>query len=178
MLGITHYPFRFVKKDVEPWQGPDGFMKHRLLYSFKSPKSHQTYWVWVEVYQEHFYAVKFHLKNHRDSDKKYNVMTGLNEPRQCIKTCMAIMMDVAKQDACASFGFIGANTIYETERNTKRFRVYRRYMESYFGNVSFEHFINIEKSAYMLINRKQMDVTPNLVDKLVEGFKTLFPYFD
>lgn len=178
MINISHYPFRFVKKDVEPWQGPDGFMKHRLLYSFKSPKSHQTYWVWVEVYQEHFYAVKFHLKNHRGSDKKYNVMTGLWEARQCIQTCMAIMDEIADKDPTASFGFIGANMINESEVYTKRFRVYERYMTSYFSNSEYVHVVNYQKSAYMLINRKQMDVTPNLVDKLVEGFKTLFPYFD
>ena len=44
-MNIDHYPFRFVKKDIEPWEGPQGFLMHRLLYSFKSPKSHQTYWV-------------------------------------------------------------------------------------------------------------------------------------
>ena len=78
-MTIEHYPFRFVKKDIEPWDGPQGFLMHRLLYSFKSPKTHQTYWVWIEVYKHHFYAVKFHLKAHRHSDYKYNLMTGLYE---------------------------------------------------------------------------------------------------
>ena len=82
-MDIKHYPYRFVKKVTEPWDGPQGFMLFKELYSFKSPKSNQTYWVWIEVYKHHFYAVKFHLKAHRDSDKKYNVMTGLNEARDC-----------------------------------------------------------------------------------------------
>jgi len=80
-MDIEHYPYRFVKKVIEPWDGPQGFLLHRLLYSFKSPKSHQTYWVWIEVYKHHFYAVKFHLKAHRSSEHKYNLMTGLNEAR-------------------------------------------------------------------------------------------------
>ena len=61
--------------------------------------------MWVEVYSQHFYAVKFHLKAHRNSDKKYNILTGLNEPRECIQTCMAIMKEVAGKDDKASFGF-------------------------------------------------------------------------
>ncbi|RGN33246.1 hypothetical protein DXB65_16065 [Bacteroides oleiciplenus] len=30
------------------------FLKYKLLYSFKSPKSHQWYWVWVEVYMHNY----------------------------------------------------------------------------------------------------------------------------
>ncbi len=56
-MTIEHYPYRFVKKDIEPWDGPQGFLLHRLLYSFKSSKTHQTYWVWIELYKLHFYAV-------------------------------------------------------------------------------------------------------------------------
>ena len=78
-MEIEHYPFRFVKKSIEPWDGPQGFLLYRLLYSFKSTKTNQTYWVWIEVYKHHFYAVKFHLKAHRSSERKYNLMTGLFE---------------------------------------------------------------------------------------------------
>jgi hypothetical protein len=177
-MTIEHYPFRFVKKDVEPWDGPSGFLLHRLLYSFKSPKSHQTYWVWVEVYRHHFYAVKFHLKAHRHSDFKYNLMTGFNEARPCIRTCMAVMQEVAKSDPKASFGFIGANRIDEPEANTKRFRVYRRFMMTNFGREEYEHYDNWEKSAYMLINRKELAEHPGLLDEIVKGFSELYPYFE
>ena len=157
---------------------PQGFMLFKELYSFKSPKSNQTYWVWIEVYKHHFYAVKFHLKAHRDSDKKYNVMTGLNEARECIYTCMAIMNEVAKKDSQASFGFIGANRIGESEDNTSRFRVYRRYTLTLFGPNEYEHMINIGKSAYLLLNKKELRSNPNLINDIVEGFKELYPYFD
>ena len=175
---MEHYPFRYVKKFIEPWGGPQGFMLYRLLYSFDSPKSHQTYWVWIEVYKKHFYAVKFHLKAHRHSDYKYNLMTGFNEARQCIYTCMAVMAEVAKNDPRASFGFIGANKIGESEVNTKRFRVYRRFMLTNFGNSEYLHKINISKSAYMLINRKELAAHPELLDEIVDGFRELYPYFE
>ena len=175
---LEHYPYRFVKKDKEPWDGPQGFLMHRLLYSFKSTKSHQTYWVWIEVYQHHFYAVKFHLKAHRHSDFKYNLMTGLYEARQCIRTCMAIMEEVARSDSRASFGFIGANQMDEPEENTKRFRVYRRFMLTCFGNDEYVHKYNISKSAYMLINRKELAEHPSLLDEIVKGFSELYPYFE
>ena len=178
MNKIEHYPYRFVKKDVEAWQGMESFMTHRLLYSFKSTKTNQTYWAWVEVYQHHFYAVKFHLKNHRDSEHKYNIMTGLNEARQCIKTVMAIMFEVAEKDPLGSFGFIGANMLDESEAYTKRFRVYQRFMQSYFGMETYDHYMNIEKSAYMLLSKEQLKAEPDLANTLIEGFKTLYPYFE
>ena len=132
----------------------------------------------IEVYQHHFYAVKFHLKAHRHSDFKYNLMTGLYEARQCIRTCMAIMEEVARSDSRASFGFIGANQMNEPEENTKRFRVYRRFMLTCFGNDEYVHKYNISKSAYMLINRKELAEHPGLLDEIVKGFSELYPYFE
>lgn len=48
-MDIKHYPYRFVKIVTEPWDGPQGFMLSKELYSFKSSKSNQTYWVWIDV---------------------------------------------------------------------------------------------------------------------------------
>ena len=109
----------------------------KKLYKFKSPKSHQWYMVWVECYRHHFYAVKFHLKNHRYSDNKYRYMTKLNEARQVIHTCINIMLEIAMEDDLSSFGFIGANSIGESIKETKRFQVYKILMATYFSE---EHF--------------------------------------
>ena len=105
-------------------------------------------------------------------------MTGLYEARQCIRTCMAIMEEVARSDSRASFGFIGANQMDEPEENTKRFRVYRRFMLTCFGNDEYVHKYNISKSAYMLINRKELAEHPGLLDEIVKGFSELYPYFE
>ena len=93
-MDLFHYPYRFVQK-VEDSPYRDSFLKYKLLYTFKSSRSHQWYWVWVEVYEYDLYAVKFHLKAHRDSKNKYNLMTGLNEARPVIHTCIAIMQEIA-----------------------------------------------------------------------------------
>ena len=93
-------------------------------------------------------------------------------------TCMAVMREVAEKDSRASFGFIGANKIDEPEANTKRFRVYRRFMLTNFGNDEYVHKFNIAKSAYMLINRKELATNPSLLDEIVEGFTELYPYFE
>ena len=79
--GFVKVPTEELKRlrvDVYPEVNPiTTFLKYKLLYTFKSPKSHQWYWVWVEVYQCDFYAVKFHLKAHRNSLNKYSLITGL-----------------------------------------------------------------------------------------------------
>lgn len=107
-MTLSHYPYHFVQR-IDDVFSSNPFLKYKLLYAFKSPKSHQWYWVWVEVYQHDFYAVKFHLKAHRHSDNKYNLLTGLNEARPVINTCIAIMQEIYNINPRASFGFIGAN---------------------------------------------------------------------
>ena len=69
MEGLFCYPFHFVHT-FNRMDSEDPSLLRKLLYSFDSTKTHQTYWVWVEVYIEHFYAVKFHLKDHKDSKRK------------------------------------------------------------------------------------------------------------
>ena len=176
-MDLPHYPYHFVQKTSDTF--PDCvFLKWKWLYAFKSPKSHQWYWVWVEVYEHHFYAVKFHLKNHRNSPHKYNLLTGLNEARPVINTCVAIMDEIANRDGRASFGFIGANMIGEPEVNTKRFRVYRRFMATYFTEDVFEHFFNIKKSVYLLVRKTELEANPGLLPDLDKKFSELYSFFD
>lgn len=173
---LSYYPYRFVQKVEEV---PSSlFLKYKLLYTFKSPKSHQWYWVWVEVYDSNFYAIKFHLKAHRHSDNKYNLLTGFNEVRPVINTCIAIMLEIYKGNPHASFGFIGANMQNESIVNTKRFRVYRRLMATYFNENSFEHFFNIKKSTYIMISKKELEANSNFLDELEVKFSRMYPYFD
>ena len=104
-MELFHYPYRFVQR-IEDAYSQNSFLKYKLLYTFKSSKSHLWYWVWVEVYDYDFYAVKFHLKAHRDSKNKYSLMTGLNEARPVINTCIAIMQEIGNKNPNSSFGFI------------------------------------------------------------------------
>jgi len=176
-MSLSYYPYRFVQK-VDDHFSSNHFLKHKLLYTFKSSKSHQWYWVWVEVYESNFYAVKFHLKAHRHSNDKYNLLTGLNEVRPVINTCIMIMQDIYRTNSHASFGFIGANMQYEPTVNTKRFRIYRRFMATYFEEKSFDHFFNIKKSTYLMIPKKELEANPALLDELERKFSEMYSYFD
>lgn len=171
----NHYPYQFVQKI---WTDENAFLKYKLLYTFKSPKSHQWYWVWVEVYNYHMYAVKFHLKAHRNSPNKYSIMTGLNEARPLVRTCIAIMQEISNHDPESSFGFIGANMECETVANTKRYTFYSNMMATYFSRNIFRHYKNDDKSAYMLIRKSQLEIIPDLLDKLQLAFTEMYDFFE
>ena len=98
MEGLFYYPFRFAHTfKNEDSSDPDLLCKR--LYTFDSTKTHQTYWLWIEVYRDHFYAVKFHLKAHKDSARKYHLLTGLNEVRPVVNTCIMVMRKIAESDS-------------------------------------------------------------------------------
>lgn len=176
-MDLFHYPYRFVQK-VEDSPVRDSFLKYKLLYTFRSSRSHQWYWVWVEVYEHDLYAVKFHLKAHRDSKNKYSLMTGLNEARPVIHTCIAIMREIADVNPHASFGFIGANMENEPTFLTKRFRIYSRMMATYFGENEFAHYMIVSKSTYLLIRKSELEKEPGLPEIFTDKFRQLYDYFD
>lgn len=175
---MYHYPYHFVQRIYEYRQELNDFLKYKLLYAFKSTKSHQWYWVWVEVYEHDLYAVKFHLKAHRDSKDKYSLMTGLNEARPVIHTCIAIMREIADVNPHASFGFIGANMENEPTFLTKRFRIYSRMMATYFGEDVFVHYMIVAKSTYLMIRKSELEKEPSLPEIFTDKFRQLYDYFD
>lgn len=177
-MELYHYPYHYVQRFDEVPATQASFLRYRLLYTFKSPKSHQWYWVWVERYDYNLYAVKFHLKAHRDSRHKYSLMTGFNEARPVINTCIAIMQEVGRENPRASFGFIGASTEKESPYFTKRFRVYSRLMATYFTEETFRHYMILSKSAYLLIRKSELEKNPGLPHILTENFRQLYPYFE
>jgi hypothetical protein len=124
------------------------------------------------------YAVKFHLKADKNSQYKYNRLTGLNEARPVINTCIAIMLEIYKANKRASFGFIASNMPDESENETKRFRVYKRIMATYFSYVHFEHIEIKEKSAYMMICRTELEKDRDLIQKIEYFFSDNYVYFD
>lgn len=89
------------------------------------------------------------------------------------------MLSIYKDDPYASFGFIGVNGLGEPSTYcTKRYRVYSLIMATYFSDEYFLHKENKEKSAYIMINRKEMQSNPNLVTDIENFFYSLFTYFD
>lgn len=132
----------------------------------------------MELYKHNIYAVKFHLKADRDNPNKYHKLTDLKEFRPIINTCIKVVLDVFKKDSCASFGFIGSNTItkdyVEPKENTKRYRVYKRLVLTYFSDEYFKHIVDTQHSSYMLLKRTELKKNPNLEKDIVKLFASLY----
>lgn len=168
------YPHRFVQNFNEE----AGHLKSKILYTFKSTKSNQWYWVWVECYDYHVYALKFHLKSMRNCENKYSVLTNTYEPRRIVMTCINIMLEIYQKDDHPSFGFIGSNMVEEGTDNTKRFRFYKRIMATYFSEKYFIHQENCLKSAYLMLNKVEKVNNPRLKEDIEAAFAEQYEYFD
>ena len=149
-----------------------------LIYHFRSTRTKKWYIVRVEQYPNDFFGVKFYLKDDRLNPHKYNRLTGLNEPRPIIYTCIAILMELAEQYPNSSFGFIGANLLGESERETKRFRVYRRVLTTYFSEEYYLHYQIVEKSAYALVRKTVLENNPNIINEISTYFSDNYTDFD
>ena len=165
------YPYRFVMNETSS----DDYITKTGIYSFRSSKSHLTYIVRVEHYRMDIYIIKFYLKSNRYSPHKYNLLTNTFEPRRIINTCINILLDIFKKDPGASFGFIGANRIGESECNTKRYQVYKRIVTTYFTDIYFYHHYNEEKSAYILVNKRKLKEEPGLIQEIEKFFMEIYP---
>ena len=145
------FPFIYKHNKAEK-DGATSFIRH--TYTFKSPKSNQTYIVEVDEFSDFLlYVVKFYLKNHRLSKNKFKLQTGLNEASRGIGTCVNIMVELYQKNPFRSFAFIGAASESENKNNTKRFRLYKKVMEAVFTPTTFDHFQHPKSSAYMMLNR-------------------------
>lgn len=142
-----------------------------IWYKFKSIKSNLWYIVLVEQYEHNVFAIKFYPKKWSNSKRKYQLLTGTNEPRKIINTCINVMLSIYEENPDASFGFVGANRIDESPNETKRYKVYSTIVATYFSNEFFFHKENKEKSAYLLINNKSLSNNPTLVKKIEDFFK-------
>ena len=144
----------------------------RKLYSFKSDKTSQVYHLIVDVCKFNTYVVKFYLKNHRYSKRKYNILSNLNEPRNVLYTCLCILIrEIYNINPKASFGFIASNLINESKNNTKRFRFYEKFISTFVGNKTFNHYKYEEFSAYILIPRLALSENSNLCNEIFSMFK-------
>jgi len=161
------YPFcpRGSRKECD---GDLYFRRH--TFSFKS-KSRQAYIVEVDEFEEfQLYVVKFYLKAHRYSKRKFQLLTKLNEPAGIITTCINIMAHFYEKNPYCSFGFIGMNSENETEYATKRYRVYQKVMCRLFSPVQFLHYEYRPKSAYLLLNRDYAETHSNLMPDIEQFF--------
>lgn len=181
------YDYKFITKIPKGAEYPVPL----FFYKFKSPKTNKCYCVHVEIHPHNFYGVKFFLKDHKKDPYKFSINSNLHEARPVIFTCINIMLDIYNANNNASFGFIGSTTkkevirknninyivpisIEENEGNTKRYRIYKTLMFTFFSNDYFEHVIEESKSVYLLINRVQQKNQHNLQDMIVDYFNETY----
>lgn len=119
------------------------------------------------------YVIKFHLKNHRNSKRKYNILTNLHEPRDVVYTCINILMnEIYAHDKYASFGFVAANLESEESRkNTKRLHFYEMIITTFIGSEAFNHYIYDENSAYLLIPKITIEKYPSIEKDIMDLFQ-------
>lgn len=168
---ITGYPYRFIMRRIDN-------NVPCLLYRFKSTKTNRVYLVRVECYPNYFFGVKFYLKSDESSPKKYNRLTGLNEPRPIINTCILIMLDLSQQYPRSSFGFIGSNINGESHFLTKRFKVYSKIISTYFSEDNFLHYQIDDKSTYAMVRQTEIKNNPHLIDEISNYFSDNYTNFD
>lgn len=150
------------------------------LWGFKSTKSNKRYIVEVEKFSNHFLGLKFYWKGVVNSKKRYSILTHDYEPRTIVMSCVYIMLEYFKKDNCASFGFVAAEDLIDSNSNQKgvnrRFRFYRRMMLSIFGSETLVQGYDSKNSIYLLINKKMLETgvisvnqIENEISKLYEG---------
>ena len=184
----SSYPYKFITKITGT---PSGVPE--LFYRFKSIKTNKTYYVHVEMHPNHFYGVKFHLKEHNKNPNKYNIQANLHEARPVVYTCISIMLEIGREDKRSSFGFIGSNTTHLIDRNgggeiykeaseklkgaAKRYNLYKRIMLTFFSDDVFEHYQNEEYSTYMLVRRTELNKNGDLPNQISTYFSDNYDNF-
>ena len=165
------YDFRLVHTD----RRNEAHLQTKYLYRFKT-RFNRTYLVEIEEYRYDTYAIKFYLKNHADSPNRYNLLTHDGDAFRILSTCLSIIADLLSKNQYASFGFIGAPTLEEKEKeretNNKRFRVYRQMTQNRFSTDRFSHVMNEDKSTYIILNKRNPE--PNLLAKVEAMFRECY----
>ena len=161
------YTFTEVNRRMEN----DGDLSfRRYTFHFKSRKNH-TYLVYVDEFEAyHLCIIKFFLKAHQLSERKFQLMTKNNEAASLITTCLAIMWQFYKENPYRSFGFIGMNSEGEEQERTKRFRIYSKVMARKFSPHEFKHLIYPRKSAYLMLNIHAVETNTQLLSDIETFF--------
>ena len=106
------------------------------------------------------------------------MLTGLNEVRPVVNTCIAVLWEIAENDPLSSFGFIGANSEGESTVETKRFRVYHRLINTYFGNETFRHYFFPYYRAYVMLRASVEEADPETIVRVSERFIQMYDYYE
>lgn len=165
--------------------------KETHVYSFKSHICNQQYIVEIDLFENKELAViKFYLKNHSESDRKYSLTLTNANPHNfllVLNTVYCIMIDYLNNHQTISFGFMGSSSLDYinkelkkkteeqnlVESNSKRFRIYRSYLKRYISDKKFTHIQYENTSSYFIINKQNKKLTKDIIDKKLNKYLSL-----
>jgi len=151
------YPFQFLGRFKI-------FGQELLRYVFVSTKTNKKYIVEFELLPNDLYGMKFYLDDFKKSKNRYKMLTNLGEPRQVLRTLVAIGADFVQRFPECSIAFVGENKVGEDKNYTQRYRVYKMLTATMVSDEKFVHVVLDEQSAYLLINRCVRDVQQYISD--------------
>lgn len=154
MCQFPYYPATYIMRQVD-----SGTHRSIDIWRFKSTKSNRTYIVEIEHFGKHLIAVKFFPKDFRNSKFRYSMMTNDYEPRTIVYSCLYVVKHYIDSDPLLSFGFVAASDIDEKKQQTpvnRRFSVYRKIMNLFFGTQTFLHIQDASRRVYLLVSKKSL----------------------
>ncbi len=143
------------------------------LYKFKT-RFDRVYFIIVEVFKLNVYAIKFHLRIHKNLSNKYQIEINDGDAFRILSTCIDMARIILSEDELASFGFIGQNSIGEKLFKTQRYRVYSNLAKRYFNPKNFSHNKDENNSIYFLGNCKNKLLDVSEVNKTITEYY-IFP---
>lgn len=164
------------------------------IFTFKSKIINQQYIVEVINYKHNIYVIQFYLKTHRLSKNRFSLLIPKKKNSKnnnkhvfyLLNTIVNISYEIIKQNPKASFAFMGAPTIDESDikknkininpdntiKNTKRYKVYSLYVKRYYSPEKFTHIEYLDSSCYLLKNNDNEILTKEKADDYVNYILT------
>jgi hypothetical protein len=157
----TSHPFQKVSSKI------DHSKPHLVsvtLYRFDTDNGNR-YLVEVHEHKKKVFVVKFFLKNHKNYNDKFHILTDLWEWGGVLRTVVDICIKIHQDVPDASFAFIGVpkksvvtNKTEPTNKpNNQRFRVYKKLTETFMGTLTFNHVESEQSNCYLLVNKSNTD---------------------
>jgi hypothetical protein len=168
MFDSGGYELIFVQRDRIKKQG-----NHLESYIFKffSNKSKTKYIIKADYHKQNVFAIKFYPKIYKYLDeKKYHRISNKGDVSNVLITCVKVIPKLLKIYPSASFSFIASPSIdnisdrVEDYQSNQRFRIYRQLVIQKIGSRTFDHFEFDEVSAYMLVNRSNLNIESYVSD--------------
>lgn len=135
-----------------------------------------SYVVNVEEYGQMVFALKFYRQSLAGHDLRFKLLSGNFDAAAVLSTCVNIIGDFLSKNPFASFAFVGAWSAGESSANSKRFRVYQKVVAALISPLQFEHHAYPKNSAYLLLNRHQLENDPDLQTKIEAMFRARFDF--